>query len=280
MEEKMFAQNELSGGIVMGPRGGIHHARHSLTALLATTTWEQFHHFLIRDAMDRVFADFMELKARAPTILAICADWKEAATLRQFPFETITLTGLLPADEKMCELLDQDSRIRYEQQNAESLHFASQSFDIIFCKEGLHHLARPVLGLYEMLRTCRVAVVFIEGYDGWLNRRLERAGLSSIYETDQAGNIGQRRNYVFRWGRRLLEELLNSYYLDSGWTVSLVSAWMGSRVQFGKRSWPRRVGLTAGWLLSFLPGFEGNYLTVIIRPGADLPVDPHPILGS
>jgi SAM-dependent methyltransferase len=276
----MCTQKEVSREIVIGPRRAIHHARHGLTNLLATTTWEEFHHFLIRDSMDRVFADFTQLKTRRLTILAICADWKEASTLRQFPFETITLTGLLPADAKMREFLEQDSRIRYEQQNAESLRFESQSFDIVFCKEGLHHLARPVLGFYEMLRTCRTAVVFIEGYDGWLNRRLERAGLSSIYETDQAGNIGQRRNYVFRWGRRLLEELLNSYYLDSGWTVSLVSAWMGSRVQFGKRTWLRRVGVTAGWILSFLPGFEGNYLTVIIRPGGDLPVDPRPILRT
>jgi hypothetical protein len=118
-------------------RRGIHHARHGLANLLATTTWKEFHHFLIRDSMDRLFADFMELETRLPTILAICADWKEADTLRQFPFETITLTGLLPADEKMCEFLEQDSRIRYEQQNAESLHFESQSFDIVFCKEGL-----------------------------------------------------------------------------------------------------------------------------------------------
>ena len=274
----MCMQKELSPGIVAGPRRrSIDHARHGLANLLATKTWDEFHHFLIRDAIDRLFADFVELKARRPSILALCADYKEAATLRQFPFETITLTGLLPADEKMREFLQQDSRIRYQQQNAESLSFDSQSFDVVFCKEGLHHLARPVLGLYEMLRTCRTAVVFIEGYDGWLNRRLERAGLSSKYETDQLGNIAQRRNYVFRWGHRILEELLDSYYLDSGWAVRSVSAWMGARVQFGKQLWLRRFGITAGWLLSFLPGFEGNYLTVIIRPGIDLPLDPRPI---
>src|SRR5208282_3906252 len=108
----------------------------------------------------------------------------------------------------MKDYVRNDPRIRYEQQNAECLNFPSRSFDIVFCKEGLHHLARPTLGLYEMLRTCKRAAVFIEGYDGWLNRQLEALGLSSIYEDDQLGNIGYRRNYVFRWSRANLLGLL------------------------------------------------------------------------
>lgn len=253
------------------------HVRRSLQSLLAIKSGEDFHDFLIRDAIAGVFEDFENSHGRAPTILAVCADWKEAATLSRYPFESITLAGLLGPDERLQKYIRQDPRIRYEQQNTERLSFASRSFDIVFCKEGLHHLARPVMGLYEMLRTCRYAAIFIEGYDGWLNRRLEKLGLSSIYEGDQLGNIGQRRNYVFRWGRRQLEVLLNSYYLDSGWRLDLVTGWMGWRVQLGRRPWLRILGVTAGWLASLCPGLEGNYLTVTITPGGDLPGDPEPI---
>ena len=59
-----------------------------------------------------------------------------------------------------------DSRVSYHKENCENLSFASQSFDLVFCKEGLHHLARPVQGLYEMLRVSRKAVIFVESYDG------------------------------------------------------------------------------------------------------------------
>jgi SAM-dependent methyltransferase len=255
-----------------GPR----HARHGLRNLLATQSWDDFHDYLIGDAMRRVLAS-KTFQGRRPSILALCADWKEAAALRRFPFESITLTGLLPPDEKMQEYLRADPRIRYEEQNAECLGFAAQSFDIVFCKEGLHHLARPVMGLYEMLRTSRHAVVFIEGYDGWFNRRLEQMGLASTFENDQAGNIGQRRNYVFRWSPRYLRSILNSYYLDSGWQLELVTGWMGNRVQLSRHQWMGNLAVLAGWFLSFLPGVEGNYLTATIYPGSDRPADVSPL---
>jgi SAM-dependent methyltransferase len=255
---------------------GISHGRHSLRNLLAIKSWPDFHEYLIHDALERLFAkEFAGTKPRS--ILAICADWKEAAALQKFPFETITLTGLLPADEQMQEYVQRDRRITYEQQNAECLRFPSRSFDIVFCKEGLHHLARPVMGLYEMLRTSRQAVVFIEGYDGWLSRRLEQFGISSDYETDQHGNIGQRRNYVFRWSPRHLQGMMNSYYLDSGWRIELVTGWMGNRVHLGRRRWLGNFNILAGWVLNFLPGLEGNTLTTTIYPGTDLPNDPQAI---
>jgi ubiquinone/menaquinone biosynthesis C-methylase UbiE len=50
-------------------------------------------------------------------------------------------------------------------QNAEALSLPDASFDYVFCKEALHHLPRPWLGLYEMTRVARRAVVLIEPND-------------------------------------------------------------------------------------------------------------------
>ena len=53
----------------------------------------------------------------------------------------------------------------YAQENAESLSFADESFDLVFCKESYHHFPRPMLALYEMLRVARRAVMLIEPRD-------------------------------------------------------------------------------------------------------------------
>ena len=252
----------------------ISYDRHRLHGLLAIEGHEEFHSYLIGDAIRRLLAARQELRARPLSILAVCADWKDADGLRQFPFQSITLTGIHGPSERLLGLMQQDSRIRYERQSAERLGYDSRSFDIVFCKEGLHHLARPVLGLYEMLRVCSEAAIFIEGYDGWLNRRLEDMGLSSKYERDNDGNADQRTNYVFRWAKAHMQALMNSYYLDSGWRIQLACGWMGSRIHFHRNNLVRNLGITAGWLISTLPGCKGNYLTAIIHPGKDLPVDP------
>jgi len=252
----------------------ISYTRHGLHSLLAIKTHEEFHDYLIGDAIRRLFATRDELRVRSLSILSICADWKDAEGLRKFPFKSITLSGIHAPSERLLGIIEQDARIRYERQTAEHLSFDSRSFDIVFCKEGLHHLARPVLGLYEMLRVCREGAIFIEGHDGWLNRRLEHFGLSSKYERDNEGNANQRSNYVFRWAKTHLQSLMNSYYLDSGWHIQLTCGWMGSRIHFHRHSLVRNLGITVGWLASAIPGFEGNYLTAIIHPGDDLPVDP------
>lgn len=50
-------------------------------------------------------------------------------------------------------------------ENAEALSFKDDSFDIVFCKEAFHHFPRPMIGLYEMLRVAKKAVVLIEPLD-------------------------------------------------------------------------------------------------------------------
>ncbi len=46
--------------------------------------------------------------------------------------------------------------------DAENLAFDDGSFDIVLAKETLHHLPRPYLALYEMLRVAREGIVLVE----------------------------------------------------------------------------------------------------------------------
>jgi 2-polyprenyl-3-methyl-5-hydroxy-6-metoxy-1,4-benzoquinol methylase len=57
----------------------------------------------------------------------------------------------------------------YSKENVESLSFDDGQFDFVLCKETLHHLPRPYIGLYEMLRVSKVGVVLIEPYDRFIN---------------------------------------------------------------------------------------------------------------
>jgi hypothetical protein len=124
-----------------------------------------------------------------------------------------------------------------------------------------------------MLRVTRGAAVFIEPYETPLVRMFESAGWASIYERAQSGNIGNRDNFVFRWDPSILRRMLNSYYLVSGYQVSMTVGWMTSKLNGHRSALIRFLASTLGWLASFVPFMVGNYATTMVVPGKDLPPD-------
>ena len=72
----------------------------------------------------------------------------------------------------------------------EHLPFQDDEFDVGFVAATLHHLPRPLVGLYELLRVSRDAAILIEPNDSWLTRLATRLGAAHEYE--EAGN------YVYR----------------------------------------------------------------------------------
>jgi len=87
----------------------------------------------------------------------------------------------------------------YSAQNAERIEFPDSSFDFVLCKEAYHHLPRPAIALYEMLRVARTAVVLIEPNRqsptllGFVRTAFKRAtGRSVMAEYEPSGN------YIFR----------------------------------------------------------------------------------
>jgi hypothetical protein len=244
--------------------------RRAFTDLLRIKGDSGFHRYLITDAVNRYK---WHCGNTLGSVLAVCADAKEATVFPEFNFDRVTLSSIIPADETTRKLLAVDKRFSWEIQNAEALPYASRSFDLVFCKEGLHHLARPFLGLYEMLRVCQRAVIVIEPYDTLAGRFLERLGLSSVYETNQHRNLRRRDNYVFRFSRRGLESVLSSYYVRSGYRLELTLGWSSVKVNLHPSRLVRLGGTFMGWVLSFTPGSAGNYMSALILPGKDLPSD-------
>ncbi len=246
--------------------------RRALRDLLRIDSHADFHDYLFRHAIERYAAHLSD--SRLGRVLAIVANHRDALALAKLPFEEILLTGISDPDDAIRDAVRADSRVSYRIENSERLSFESRSCDLVFCKESLHHLARPVLGLYEMLRVCRLSALLIEPYDTLSGRLFERLGLATVYETGQTGNLGARDNFVFRFACRPLEFALNSYYLESDYTLELTLGWMSSRFNAHPSPGVRTLAALASWALGFLPGSRGNYMTALILPGRDLPPDP------
>ncbi len=244
--------------------------RRFLGDLLSIRSHLDFHQYLFRQAIDKYVQHVGETE-NLGTVLAVCAMEREAQYLAEYNFEKILLTGVLPSTEAIESAVKADPRIEYRQMDCENLQLESASYDLVFCKEGLHHLARPVQGVYEMLRVCRKAVVFVEGYDSALIRIAGALGLASDYEPNMIANVGGRKNYVFRWGKRHLKYILTSYYLDSGYHVDMTLGWMSGRLSLDRSRSFQILFAFLGFAFSYFPGCMGNYMTAMIIPGSNVP---------
>lgn len=94
----------------------------------------------------------------------------------------------------------------FSQENAEKLSFKDASFDWGAVKAGLHHLPRPMLGLYELLRVARHGIILMEGHDGLALRKIRRFWFSER-DWEESGN------YVYRFTQREIEKVCLSLNL-------------------------------------------------------------------
>jgi ubiquinone/menaquinone biosynthesis C-methylase UbiE len=103
----------------------------------------------------------------------------------------------------------------YRIENAEQLSFASDSFDVAFCKEAYHHFPRPMLALHEMLRVARRAVLLIEPNDfefpsttsSRVSRMLKNMLKSLMCRPTDGHTFEVVGNYVYTISRREMEKV-------------------------------------------------------------------------
>jgi SAM-dependent methyltransferase len=247
--------------------------RRALGDLWRIDSHRDYHRALFDEGLHR-YLRLAKRRGHAPgAMLVVGAGVREARALARHPFDRVVLSNVAEPDDAVREAVEQDPRLCFEIANAECLPYDSGSFDAVLCKETLHHLPRPVLGLYELLRVCRRATVFVEPWDCALGRMLDRFGLATRYERNQPSNAGGRSNYVYRWSRRSLENLLRSLYLESGFTLDVSVGWASSRALVRRGRVARRAAAFAGWAASHAPGARGNLATVLVAPGASAPPD-------
>lgn len=113
---------------------------------------------------------------------------------------------------------------QYAIENAEQLSFADGSFDYVFCKEAYHHFPRPYLGVYEMLRVAREAVILVEPHDpiSKMPALLALRNIFDRFDTNALQKYWKNRysfetvgNYVFKLSEREMDKLANGMGLPA-----------------------------------------------------------------
>ena len=179
----------------------------------------------------------------APQCLAPCGySWltvgdtsgQDSIHLKECGIESVTASSL---DDKFLKLGHAAGFIdSYLALNAESIDLPDQAFDFVLCKEALHHMQRPMMAIYEMLRVARVGVLLVEPLDPVID--LPRAPNLACWHTID-GNVftsglkgndeavfttlidwdeDEAGNYVFSLSVRELKKLANALGLPFlGW---------------------------------------------------------------
>lgn len=213
--------------------------------------------FIVNTRVEESMTRFMHIvgprltKASAKVLVACAGEGLEGSILCNMGYLDVTISDLSPNGVKAA--LERDPRLHGLVLNAEHTGLPDNSFDVVLIQDGLHHLQQPVLGLTEMLRLAKVGVIFLEGHDTLICR---------LSGTEWEIN-GSAVNYVFRWTRRGLKQIVSSYlgpdsfedYSYTFWHHNMVFArfpgWFGNKLALPAIR-------TVKWLLDRLLGRFGN----------------------
>ena len=156
----------------------------------------------------------MRVPLSGKTVLSVCGgDGQEADFFQQYGAR-VTLVDLSTVALTAARIRNHD--LQCACMDTESLTFADRSFDWAIVRDGLHHLARPIKGLYELERVAREGFVILEGQDSLPVRLLCAFGIADNW--DPAGG------YVYRFSRRELLKVFSSMQTLSEWRIH--TAWL------------------------------------------------------
>jgi hypothetical protein len=172
----------------------------------------------LRDRRIRIaLTQALAMTGRAPeqlTALVVCGGvGGEGTYLKNLGCRSVTVSDFSRHALEICHA--RDSRLHTHLSDAEGSDLPNESFDIVLVQDGLHELARPTLGLTEMLRLSRLVTIVIEPHDGIVARLF-----GTTWEVH-----GDVVNYVFRWNRRLVERVVRSFLRTRAVTVRVTRFW-------------------------------------------------------
>jgi ubiquinone/menaquinone biosynthesis C-methylase UbiE len=159
-------------------------------------------------------AKMMGMSLAGKTLLSICGGDGEEGDFFQRRGAEVTVTDL--SIKALSAAQVRNPALRCVCMDGEELEFADSSFDWAIVRDGLHHLARPIKGLYELDRVSREGFAIIEAQDSLAVRLLSRLGVAENW--DPAGG------YVYRFSRREIYKFFSSMQTVSRWDV--YSAWL------------------------------------------------------
>jgi len=214
----------------------------------------------IRSAIDRLQKRDASLGPDSSFLILCAAEGHEGSVLCDLGFRNVTVSDISPVALRVA--LNRDPRLRGQVLLAEELDLPAAAFDVVFVQDGLHHLRNPVQGFTEMLRVCARAAIFLEPHDCWLGRTI-----GTQWERN-----GDAVNYVFRWSRKLVDDIACSYLGQDRFRNLSFSFWHHTSryAQLGKYLGGKRLALGTLRSLKFLldhtlSQFGNQFCGIILR---------------
>lgn len=162
----------------------------------------------------RKAAQMMQVSLSGKTVLSTCGGDGQEADFFQRQGARVTVTDLSTVALESARL--RNPALQCACVDAEALTFPDGSFDWVIVRDGLHHLARPLKGLYELERVSREGFVILEGQDSVPVRLLSKLGIAENW--DPAGG------YVYRFHRREIQKVFSSLQTVRDWKIH--TAWL------------------------------------------------------
>jgi len=154
--------------------------------------------------------------SRQMSVLVVCGGETDRKVLQALGFTDVTITNL---DTRWTE--EELAPYRWVVQDAESLTYSDNAFDVVVVCAGLHHCHSPHRALLEMFRVAKHCALALEARDSILSRVAERLKVADEYEltaviSDEYLHGGVKNtpipNYVYRWTEREVSKTIASYY--------------------------------------------------------------------
>lgn len=192
------------------------------------------------------------------SILILCSgDGLEGSILSDMGYVNVTVSDI--SEQGVKAALERDLRLKGMVLNAEHLMLNNNAFDVVLLQDGLHHLSSPVIGFTEMLRVASKAVGFLEPHSSFVG-----CLIGNKWEKN-----GSAINYVFRWDKKLVEQVTSSFLGPEKFENHSFSFWHHNLV-FAKVS--KLLGINIGlllirsikFILDIFLGFFGNQFCGLI----------------
>lgn len=143
--------------------------------------------------------------------------------------------------------------------DSENLPFKNKSFDLVLVRHGLHHLANPYKGIYEMNRVSKKGFIFIEAQKNFITKILIKLKIALEYE--------ESGNYVYRFTRKEIKEIMqemriNSYMISTSWCYHVDFLTKHVYPRFNNKP-SYAIFRFLFYFFNFLFGFFGNSIVVV-----------------
>ena len=193
------------------------------------------------------------------SVLTVCGGvGGEATYFLNAGFKDVTNSDFSEHALEVC--LRRDPRAKVIRLDAEAMALDDGAYDLVVVQDGLHHLPRPALGLNEMIRVARKAVIVLEPHTGVVGRLI-----GTTWERH-----GDVVNYVYRWNLGMFRQTVLRQVLEAPVDIRVVRLWDHNTTirkiasRFGKGGFSLKLArLIYGFLSPF--NFLGNNFIGILH---------------